>query len=147
VKFARAGSTCEVSVSIPSSFEASYISSGNVLCDKKYPLQMIKEFRLQVIVFDINIPITKGQAVTVHAHSAKHSGNIIKLEQIISQKTGDVLKKNPMCLKKSNVANIIVRSNDKMCLELFRNFRTFGRVTLRDSGKTIAAGIITDILK
>ncbi len=60
VKYALPGTLCEISLHIPASFDPSYIKSGNVLCDPKYPIHQVKEFRAQIVVFDIDIPITRG---------------------------------------------------------------------------------------
>lgn len=38
VKHAHPGSLCEINISIPSNFDPSYLKSGNVLCDPKFPI-------------------------------------------------------------------------------------------------------------
>jgi translation elongation factor EF-1alpha len=38
VKYAFPGSLCEIALHMPTSFDPTYIKSGNVLCDPKYPI-------------------------------------------------------------------------------------------------------------
>jgi len=47
------------------------------------------------VVFDIDLPITRGQPVTVYSFSNRVSGRITKLEGILNPKSGETIKKNP----------------------------------------------------
>ena len=60
VNAAYPGDLCEISLNLPPALDPNYIKSGNVLCDPKYPIHQVKEFRAQLVVFDIKIPITRG---------------------------------------------------------------------------------------
>jgi len=35
---------------------------------------------------------------------------------------------------------------EKFCLELYSNIKPFGRITFRDQGKTLAAGVIIEFM-
>lgn len=37
--------------------------------------------------------------------------------------------------------------DEPVCIERFTDFRAFGRIALREGGKTIAVGIVTRILE
>lgn len=43
-------------------------------------------------------------------------------------------------------ANVEIKINKPICVELYQNYRELGRFMLRSAGATIAAGQITDIL-
>jgi translation elongation factor EF-1alpha len=40
----------------------------------------------------------------------------------------------------------VIKLDERACLELFENYKTLGRITIRDGKKTLAAGIITEII-
>jgi translation elongation factor EF-1alpha len=60
IKYAGPGTLCDIALHLPTSFDPNYLKSGNVICDPKYPIHQIKEFRCQIVVFDIETPITRG---------------------------------------------------------------------------------------
>ena len=95
VNYAFPGTICELVINLPTSFDPSYIKAGNVMCDPKYPVHQVKEFRSQIVVFDIDIPITRGQPVIIYSFSNRITGRIAKLEGIINPKSGETIKKNP----------------------------------------------------
>ncbi len=35
---------------------------------------------------------------------------------------------------------------EKFCLELYSNIKPYGRITLRDQGQTIAAGVVLEFI-
>jgi len=41
---------------------------------------------------------------------------------------------------------VIIESEEKLCIELYRNIKSLGRVTLRAVGETLAAGVVMDFL-
>lgn len=49
-------------------------------------------------------------------------------------------------LTKGMSANVEIKINKPICVELYQNYRELGRFMLRSAGATIAAGQITDIL-
>ena len=52
----------------------------------------------------------------------------------------------PRCLTKNSTANIELELSRPMCLELYQNCKDLGRFMLRYGGKTIAAGIVTEVM-
>lgn len=40
----------------------------------------------------------------------------------------------------------VIQLERPLCLELYANYKQLGRFTLRDQGKTLAAGIITKLI-
>lgn len=84
--------------------------------------------------------------VTVHAHAAMENGHISNLLSTIDVKTGETSKKKPRVLTKNQSAVIEVTILRAMCLELYSDCRALGRVILRDSGQTIAVGLVTKLL-
>jgi elongation factor 1 alpha-like protein len=95
VSFAAPGDLCDIALNIPPAIDPNYIKSGNVLCDPRYPIHQVKQFRAQIVVFDIKTPITRGQPVIIFSFSSKVPGRINKLEGILNPKSGETIKANP----------------------------------------------------
>ena len=93
----------------------------------------------------VEVPLVKGTCVTIHMHNVDEPVNITRLINILS-KTGEVERKKPRCITRERSAVVQITCHRKICLEEFANYRQLGRFTLRDRGKTLAAGIITQII-
>jgi len=89
------GDLCEISLQLPPAVDPSYMKPGNVLCDPRYPIHQVREFRAQIVVFEVKTPITRGQPVIVFSFSSKVPGRISKLEAIVNPKSGETIKANP----------------------------------------------------
>jgi len=45
IKHAMPGTLCDISLNFPTSFDPTFIKSGNLLCDPRFPVHQVKEFR------------------------------------------------------------------------------------------------------
>lgn len=45
LKYAIPGTLCDISLNLPTSFDPSFVRPGNVLCDPRFPVHQVKEFR------------------------------------------------------------------------------------------------------
>lgn len=122
--------------------QLSSLYTGCVLCDPEAPVVVGQSFVGQILTF-AEMPILRGQHVTFHLQAVNESAVVSKLVNIINPKTNEVEKVNPKCLTKQTMATVVVRVDKPICLALFSQCRALGRFTLRDKGKTLAAGIIT----
>lgn len=83
--------------------------------------------------------------VTIHIHTAQEAGHIASLASLLDPKTGELLKRRPRAVLKGQSAVVEVTSVQSLCVELYADFRTLGRIVLRDGGQTLAVGIVTGI--
>ena len=143
---ALAGLIYDMGIKLPTDFDVTTIKKGNVLCDPKYPMKFIQQFIARVIVYDIPSPIAKGEAVVVHSHTTKAPGKIAFLLATIEQSTGETVKNRPKFLRKGQFASIQIKLEERMCLELFSNYKSLGRIVIRRENHTIAAGTITEFV-
>lgn len=97
---ALAGTIVDISIKLPADFDVTTIKKGNVLCDPRYPMKLITSFIARIIVYDIAVPIIKGEAVVVHSHTTKAPGKISFLLATIEQSTGQTIKNRPKTLRK-----------------------------------------------
>jgi elongation factor 1 alpha-like protein len=69
VTFANPGTLCELAINLPNSFDPNFLKKGNVLCDIDYPINQVYQIRAEIQVFDIKLPIVKGQFVLIYSFS------------------------------------------------------------------------------
>jgi elongation factor 1 alpha-like protein len=77
---------------------------GSVLCHPDFPVRLAVSFEARVLVLDVSVPLLKGAAVTVHAHTARESGVLSGLLALLDGKTGEVVRAKPRCLLKGQVS-------------------------------------------
>jgi elongation factor 1 alpha-like protein len=82
----------------------------------------------------------------VYSFSSKVPGKISSLEFTINKKNDEVLTKKPKKLSAGNLAQVVIKLEQRTCMELFENNRAMGRIALRDGNETIAAGTITELV-
>ena len=101
ISIASAGTICEIGLKLPPDFDVSYLKKGNVLCDPKYEIPLVRKFVARIVVFDLPFgAISKGELVMVHCYTSKCPGKIVSLIALIDQSTGTVIKERPKFLKK-----------------------------------------------
>ena len=115
------------------------------MCSSAAPVRPVARIRGQIVVFDIDIPITLGYAVILHFQSINEQASISRLSALLSKSTGEIVKKNPRCLTKNCTALVEIVVSKPICLLPYRECKEFGRFMLRAGGKTIAMGIVQDI--
>jgi len=140
---ARAGDSADIAIS---GIDGAGVHIGSVACHPDFPVSLARTFEAQIVVLDVSIPILKGQQVTLHAHAARGSGHVSRLIAILDGKSGDVTKEKPRCLLKGQTAVVEITTSDHaLPLEVFADYKSLGRVALRDGGRTLAVGIVTAV--
>lgn len=142
VSCAFAGDAVMVTIQGP---DVAHMAIGNVVCGLDSLIPVTNSFLAQIIVFDVDIPLTIGVPVVFHHMSQNEPAHITALHSIMDKATGEILKRNPKALAKNTTANVTVQLGRAVCLETFRECKEFGRFLLRTNGKTVAAGIVTEI--
>uniref|UniRef100_A0A8D0FFE8 HBS1 like translational GTPase n=1 Tax=Strix occidentalis caurina TaxID=311401 RepID=A0A8D0FFE8_STROC len=121
------------------------INVGCVFCDPKEPVKVCTRFRARVLIFNIEVPITKGFPVLLHYQTVSEPATIRRLLSVLHKSTGEVTKKKPKFLTKGQNALIELQTQRPVALELYKDFKELGRFMLRYSGSTIAAGVVTEV--
>ncbi|XP_028295207.1 HBS1-like protein isoform X1 [Gouania willdenowi] len=121
------------------------INVGCVFCDPKEPIRTCTRFRAQILLFNIEVPITQGFPVLLHYQTVSEPATIKKLISVLHKSSGEVLKKKPKCLTKGMNAIVEIQTQRPVSLELYKDYKELGRFMLRYVGSTIAAGVVTEI--
>lgn len=118
-----------------------------MICHPRDVVPIASRFQVRIIVFNVKMPITNGYPVVLHLQSLVEAAVIVKLKSQLHKGTGEILKKNPRCLTNNSCALVDIEVNRPICIEKYSKFKELGRVMLRVGGVTIAAGLVTKIMK
>uniref|UniRef100_A0A0K2TG84 Cell wall protein AWA1like [Aplysia californica] n=1 Tax=Lepeophtheirus salmonis TaxID=72036 RepID=A0A0K2TG84_LEPSM len=133
-------------VSINISGLSDQLSPGMILSDPQFPVPSSKALRARIVVFDSPIPLIKGSAMVLHCGNIYVQASLAKLVSLLNKSNGQVIKKKPRCLPKNSNAVVEIQTETAVGLELYSDYRDLGRFMLRCDGRTLAAGIVTQIL-
>lgn len=141
--FAKAGESCEIGLT---DIEPSCLFAGCVLCPEGWPCPVCTKFECRLAVLESPAPILPGLEVSLQAHAIREPGHISRLISLLDSKTGAVIKAKPRCLTKGQTALTEITAAQPLCLEAYADFRALGRIAIRESGRTIAVGIVVKII-
>ncbi|KAH9619080.1 hypothetical protein KSS87_013643 [Heliosperma pusillum] len=139
---ARAGQNVAV---VLQGIDATHVKAGGVLCHPDFPVRVASHLELKILVLDVKIPILIGSQVEFHIHHAKEAARVVKIVSLLDPKTGKETKKAPRHLLAKQSAVIEVALQGEVCAEEFSSCKALGRVFLRQSGRTIAVGVVTRV--
>ncbi|XP_011652519.1 HBS1-like protein isoform X5 [Cucumis sativus] len=142
-KIARAGDNVTVTLQ---GVEPSSVMSGGVLCHPDFPVAAAKHLELKILTLEYATPILIGSQLEIHIHHVKEAARVARIVSLLDSKTGKVTKKAPRCLSAKQSAVIEVVLQSPVCVEAFSTSRALGRVFLRTMGRTIAVGIVTQLI-
>lgn len=141
---ARAGENVAV---VLQGIDVAHVIAGGVLCHPDYPVKVASHLELKILVLDVKIPILIGSQLEFHIHHAKEAARVVKIVSLLNPKTGKETKKAPRCLLAKQSAVIEVALQGAVCVEDFSSCKALGRVFLRSSGRTIAVGVVTQVME
>lgn len=123
------------------------IRRGDVVGHDKNPPTVAKEFTGQIIVLQHPTVVTKGYTPVFHAHTAHVACKITEIVKKIDPKSGATIQEKPDMLKSGDAAIIKVQPTQPLAVEKQSDFPQLAKFAIRDMGKTVAAGIIIDLVK
>lgn len=106
---------------------------------------VVEEFSARIAVLEHPSAITAGYTPVFHAHTAQVSCEITEIMQKLDPKTGEVLEENPDYIQTGDMATIKVRPTRPLVIETASEIPQLSRFAIRDMGKTVAAGVCTDL--
>jgi elongation factor 1-alpha len=121
------------------------IKRGDVLGPLSNPPSVAKEFLAQIIVVYHPTAIAAGYTPVLHAHTCQVAATVSELVSKIDPRSGQVTEDKPKSLKTGDAAIVKIKPVKPISIETYKDFPELGRFALRDSGRTVAAGIIKEI--
>lgn len=122
------------------------VTTGSFLCDPAVPIRVSTRFQARLVVFNIEVPLTRGFPVVLHYQSTTEQASIHRIISQLNKVTGEVVRNKPRCLVKNTSGLVEIKVSRPICVELYKEFKELGRITLRSGGSTVAAGVITEVM-
>ena len=122
------------------------LKKGYLLCDPQDKCHVAYEFLAEMLVVELleHKPlITAGYDCVIHIHTAVTDCSIAQVEGIIDPTTHKKVK-TPFGKVGSRMI-VRIRCHEEVCVETFKDMPQMGRFTLRDEGRTIALGKVTQV--
>jgi elongation factor 1-alpha len=123
------------------------IKRGDVIGPVDNPPTVAKEFTGQIIVLQHPTVITKGYTPVFHCHTAHVACQITEIVKKINPKDGSTIQEHPDMLKAGDAAVIKCTPTQPLSIEKQSDFPQLAKFAIRDMGKTVAAGIVIDLVK
>lgn len=125
------------------------LRKGYVLSPISDPVRAVTKFKCQLQVLELpeERPVmTAGLKAVMHAHVANEECEIVKLYESINMKDRKK-QKNPTFVREGMALICSISLARSVALDVFTGAEQLGRFTLRDEGRTIAIGKITELPK
>jgi len=124
------------------------LTKGFVLSDVANPCRVVSKFKaqLQVVELPDERPVmTSGYKAILHSHVAAEECEILKLYESMSMTDRKKKEKNPRFVREGSILTCSISIARPTSLDTFLGVAQLGRFTLRDEGRTIAIGRITEL--
>lgn len=123
------------------------LQKGFVLSSPESPCQTAVRFRAHLLFVDLldHRPIvSRGYDCVMHLHTAEVEVTIIAVESVTDSR--GVVMRQPF-VRQGQYCVAVLSTPLQTCMEPYDVMPSLGRLTLRDEGKTIAIGKVTDVLR
>jgi elongation factor 1-alpha len=120
---------------------------GDVIGHPNSPPSVVKEFTAKIAVLNHPTVITVGYSPVFHCHTAQVSCKIKEIKRKLDPKTGQTAQEKPDFIKAGDMAEIVVEPLQPFCIEKYSEFPQMAKFAIRDMGRTVAAGMVMDIVK
>lgn len=123
------------------------IPSGAVLssCDT-LPAKEISTFEAQMVIMNHPGKIFKGYTPTLHCHTLHTPCTILNIEEILDQRTGKIVTRNPDSVQAGDVCIVKMETKFPICIEQFKDYPRLGRFAVRDMEQTVAVGVVKRLI-
>ncbi len=121
------------------------IRRGDVAGHLTNPPTVAEEFTARIFVLYHPTAIGQGYTPVVHIHTATVACRFIELVKKLDPRTGQAIQEHPPYLKTGDAAIVRLKPIKPVVVEKFSEFPALGRFAVRDSGRTIAAGIVVEV--
>ncbi len=122
------------------------IRRGDVVGPLTHPPTVAKEFEARIVMLYHPTSISVGYTPVMHIHTATVATKFIELVKKLDPRTGAVIEENPRYLRQGDVAIVRLRPLKPTALETYKDFPGLGRFAIRDMGRTIAAGVVLNVV-
>lgn len=126
--------------------ERAQLRRGDVAGHASNPPTVADEFVGRVFVLFHPTAIAPGYTPVLHVHTATVPVRFAAIEKRLDPRTGATAEENPPFVKQGDAAIVRFKPLKPVVIEKFSELPQLGRFAIRDSGRTIAAGVVIDIV-
>ncbi|MEK6874766.1 MAG: translation elongation factor EF-1 subunit alpha [Nanoarchaeota archaeon] len=123
------------------------ITRGDVLGHMDNVPTVASEFTARIVVLNHPTVITIGYTPVFHVHTAQVACQITEITNTLNPATGEKLADKPDFIKNGDVAMVKIKPMQPLCIEKQSEIPQMSRFAVRDSGSTVAAGMVIDLVK
>ncbi|RLF02623.1 MAG: translation elongation factor EF-1 subunit alpha [Thermoprotei archaeon] len=123
------------------------IRRGDVAGHTTNPPTVADEFVGRIIVLYHPTAIAPGYTPVLHVHTATSPVRFLEIEKKLDPRTGATIEEKPAYIKQGDVAIVKFKPLKPVVIEKYSDFPPLGRFAMRDSGRTVAAGVVIDLKK
>jgi len=122
------------------------IRRGDVAGHPDKPPTVTQEFVGRIFVLYHPTSIAVGYTPVLHIHTATVACRFDEILQKIDPRTGSVIEEKPSFIKQGDSAVVRFKPIRPVVVEKYSEFPALGRFAIRDMGRTIAAGVVIDVV-
>jgi len=122
------------------------VAKGDVIGHADNWPTVVEEFTAQIVVMNHPSVMTVGYTPVFHIHTDQVACQIIAIEKKLNPATGETLEENPDFIKNGDVAIVKIKPTKPMVIEKLKEIPQLARFAIRDSNKTVAAGMCMDLV-
>jgi elongation factor 1-alpha len=125
------------------------IHKGDVASDlsSRDPACGVSSFEAQVMVMNHPGKIYNGYTPVIDCHTAHVACCFTHIKQKMDRRTGEVNEEDPQFVKNGDACLVDVTPMKPLCVETFTEFPPLGRFAVRDMKRTVAVGVIKNVVK
>eukprot|EP00297_Palpitomonas_bilix_P004753 CAMPEP_0113892318 /NCGR_PEP_ID=MMETSP0780_2-20120614/15339_1 /TAXON_ID=652834 /ORGANISM="Palpitomonas bilix" /LENGTH=657 /DNA_ID=CAMNT_0000882221 /DNA_START=110 /DNA_END=2083 /DNA_ORIENTATION=+ /assembly_acc=CAM_ASM_000599 len=121
------------------------IRQGFVLSSIKSPISAVTEFEAELMILEHKSIICAGYGAVLHIHGLVEEVVLEEFVALIDRKTKKRSKRPPPFVKPGQKVVAKMRVEQPICLECYKDFQQLGRFMIRDEGRTVGVGIVTQL--
>eukprot|EP00187_Rhodella_violacea_P006014 CAMPEP_0174896440 /NCGR_PEP_ID=MMETSP0167-20121228/10619_1 /TAXON_ID=38298 /ORGANISM="Rhodella maculata, Strain CCMP736" /LENGTH=346 /DNA_ID=CAMNT_0016136001 /DNA_START=15 /DNA_END=1055 /DNA_ORIENTATION=- len=140
---------CAVSLGLQD-IDPDFVSTGSVICDPEKPVPIVTKFSAQIVAMPgMSRPMLQGDRLLLHAGAFNEVATLSKFIELIEKggKKDGSKPKRPRFINSGQSARVEITLDRPCVLQKFSESKLLGRFMLRFGGRTVAAGVVLDILE
>ena len=121
------------------------IHPGDVCGRSSNPSEVVNRIHARLIILDHDTVVSSGYTPSLHVHTIQTTCEITALETRYDPETDEILEEDPEFVELGDGVEAVIKPQTPISVEPVIEFPELGIFALRDVGKVVAVGVVTDI--
>jgi len=121
------------------------IHAGDICGLSSNPSEAVNRIHARLIISDHDSVVTSGYTPSLHIHTIQTTCEITALETRYDPKTDEILEKEPEFVEPGDGVEAVIKPQTEISVEPVTEFPELGIFVLRDAGKMVGVGVVTDV--